>query len=359
MQNTCKLQLSDTIIRFEGQTVAGCDSIVTYTVAVESITGFAIEGARPLCNDFTITLSAGSYPAYAWSTGSTLPELVVSSSGWYAVTVTGQQGCTAVDSVLIEEQAYFPELLALDPLCAGEASGAVSVVGVQGGAPPFLYSFDGGPFRDSSAFNGLPAGSYALAIQDATGCEWETTLQLANPPPVTPSIADKLNIALGDSTRLRVESPGDSLARFNWQPAEGLSCSDCPDPVASPKRPTTYILAVEDANGCGTVLQVAISVEDSRKLFAPNAFSPNEDGRNDLFTLYPGKGVARITSFQVFGRWGNKVFESQSEGAASPPGWDGNYQGESLSPGVFAWLAEVEFVDGTARLFEGEVALLR
>lgn len=350
---------SDTTIIFEGQTLAGCDSIVTFNVSVEDLSGFEITGARPLCSDFTVTLSAGNYAGYAWSTGSTLPDLVVSSPGWYSATVTSQRGCTAVDSVLIEDSAFTPEVNALSPLCAGENSGAIAVTDIEGGAPPYLYSFQDGPFADSSVFNGLPAGAYRLAIQDASGCEWEEAIELFDPPPVSAAITGFTDIALGDSTQLSVVSLGDSLVRFDWQPVTGLSCPDCPNPVARPGQSTTYIVTVENANGCPGVFQIEVRVEDSRKLYAPNAFSPNEDGRNDVFTVYPGKGVSRIISFRIFDRWGNKVFEGDDGGTGIPPRWDGAFQGQPMNPAVFAWYAEIEFVDGTTRAFEGEVSLIR
>ena len=100
-------------------------------------------------------------------------------------------------------------------------------------------------------------------------------------------------------------------------------------------------------------------MEDSRNLFAPNAFSPNADGRNDVFTLYPGKGVSRIVRFQVFDRWGNQLFESGSNDAGALAGWDGTFKGELMNPAVFVWMAEVEFVDGSSRVYEGELSLVR
>ncbi|MCB9349826.1 MAG: gliding motility-associated C-terminal domain-containing protein [Lewinellaceae bacterium] len=350
---------SDTTILFEGQSVAGCDSIVTYLISVEDLSDFEIEGARPLCNDFAVTLSAGSFAGYAWSTGTALSELVVSSPGWYTVTVTSQRGCTAVDSVLIGEAGFTPQAQALDPLCAGDDSGAISVTNIQAGAPPFLYSINGGPFLETGVFNGLTAGAYQLAVQDATGCEWSELIQLLDPPPVAANIIGRLDIALGDSTQLQVQSLGDSLAVYDWQPATGLSCADCPAPVAAPNQSTAYLVSVEDANGCPGLLQVEIRVEDSRNLFAPNAFSPNADGRNDVFTLYPGKGVSRIVRFQVFDRWGNQLFESGSNDAGALAGWDGTFKGELMNPAVFVWMAEVEFVDGSSRVYEGELSLVR
>ncbi|MCB9266180.1 MAG: gliding motility-associated C-terminal domain-containing protein [Lewinellaceae bacterium] len=351
--------LSDTTIIFEGQTAAGCDSVVTYSVDVEDLSGFEIEGARPLCNDFTVTLSAGSFAGYAWSTGGSLPELVVSSPGWYTVTVTSQRGCTAVDSALVEAVAFTPDIEALDPLCNGDDSGAIRVTNIEGGSPPFLYSIDNGVFMDSSVFNGLMAGAYQLAIQDASGCEWTETFQLADPPPVAANIIGTLDISLGDSTQLRVTSLTDSLASFDWQPPGGLSCADCPNPVASPGESVTYLVTVADINGCPGQAQIEIFVRDSRKLYVPNAFSPNEDGRNDVFTVYPDKGVARIIRFQVFDRWGNKVFDGEGGGSGQLPRWDGTFKGEPLNPAVFVWTAEVEFIDGSTKLFEGEVSLVR
>ncbi|MBP8238323.1 MAG: hypothetical protein KAX50_00005, partial [Saprospiraceae bacterium] len=70
--------------------------------------------------------------------------------------------------------------------------------------------------------------------------------------------------------------------------------------------------------------------------------------------------VRIIHSFSVFDRNGGMVFR-QTELAPNDPGlgWDGTLRGRSLNPGVFVWVAEIEFVDGEVETFRGDVLIVR
>ncbi len=89
-------------------------------------------------------------------------------------------------------------------------------------------------------------------------------------------------------------------------------------------------------------------------------FSPNGDGFNDNFTIFGGPGARVIRTLRVFDRWGNLVFEAQNVPLGQEQyGWDGRFNGEPLSPGVFTYLAEVEFIDDVVVLEEGDVTIVR
>ena len=73
-----------------------------------------------------------------------------------------------------------------------------------------------------------------------------------------------------------------------------------------------------------------------------------------------GEEVAKVRFFEVYSRWGQAVFFVSNAPPNDPIyGWDGSLDGERMNSGVFAWQAEVEFVDGETVLFKGEVLLLR
>ena len=94
-------------------------------------------------------------------------------------------------------------------------------------------------------------------------------------------------------------------------------------------------------------------------IYAPNAFSPNGDGRNDRFFLQ-GKTDYPVRLFRIFDRWGNLVFERDNIAANDAgQGWDGRMRGKVLNAGVFVWLAEVQAVDGRMHRVRGEVTLVR
>jgi gliding motility-associated-like protein len=115
-----------------------------------------------------------------------------------------------------------------------------------------------------------------------------------------------------------------------------------------------------DENGCSASDDITVVVIKDRPVYIPSAFSPNDDGINDVFTVYGGKSVTEIKSFLVFNRWGESVHEyfgfSPNDPAA---GWDGTHRGEKMQPAVFTWYAEVAFIDGRIELYKGDVTLYR
>ena len=108
------------------------------------------------------------------------------------------------------------------------------------------------------------------------------------------------------------------------------------------------------------VLIEAIEAAQDRRVYFPNAFSPNYDGFNDTFRPYFGKGASSILSFQIFDRWGNLLFdeshcELNDEGCA----WDGTLGGKAMPPGVYVYFSKVLFADQHIELINGDVILMR
>jgi gliding motility-associated-like protein len=146
-----------------------------------------------------------------------------------------------------------------------------------------------------------------------------------------------------------------------WTPGSGLSCDTCLNPVATPPQTTLYKITAVTKNGCEDSGIILLLVNKNVSIYVPNAFSPNNDGVNDVIMIFadPNK-VANIKSFLVFSRWGETVYEYYNFQPNDPAyGWDGSHRGEMMNPAVFAWFAEVEFVDGRVELFEGDVTLVR
>ncbi|MCX2575099.1 putative Ig domain-containing protein [Pedobacter sandarakinus] len=88
-------------------------------------------------------------------------------------------------------------------------------------------------------------------------------------------------------------------------------------------------------------------------LFIPNTFTPNGDGKNDIFLAY-GNTVSRI-KMSVYNQWGEYLFESNS----LTTGWDGVYKGNMQPSGVYVYYVDVTFNDGTTKFFKGTITLLR
>jgi gliding motility-associated-like protein len=151
-----------------------------------------------------------------------------------------------------------------------------------------------------------------------------------------------------------------SIISYSWSPITGLSCIDCPQPLASPKFNTVYTVTVIDDNGCKNIGQVQVIVLClGANIFVPNTFSPNGDGSNDVFYVR-GRGLDRVKSLRIFNRWGETVFEKINFAVNDPTtGWDGTYKGKKLSPDVFVYQVDI-FCDNSESIhFEGNISLIQ
>jgi len=97
---------------------------------------------------------------------------------------------------------------------------------------------------------------------------------------------------------------------YSWTPETFLSCTNCPNPIASPTENMEYCVA-SDLNSCVSkaCVKIVVTCETASDYSLPNAFSPNGDGNNDEFCI---KGWSYcITSFniRIFDVWGEQVFD--------------------------------------------------
>jgi gliding motility-associated-like protein len=117
---------------------------------------------------------------------------------------------------------------------------------------------------------------------------------------------------------------------------------------------------IEDGHGCKNSGDITIIVVCGKEnFFVPNTFSPNGDGRNEVF--YPkGTGLFRIKSMRVFNRWGEVVFEKKEFAANDPSaGWNGTYKGKPASPDAYIFTMEILCENNTIIPVKGNVTLLR
>ncbi len=318
--------------------------------------------------------SQGSNMQYEWyaengyiMSGSLGPR--VDRPGLYTLMVTNTtNGCSSQDTVtVIETDNYLKglELESQGPSCFGDSDGRISVRQVRGGTGPFLFSIDGENYYMQEDFPHLPAGSYTLEVQDVLGCEYSEKVILEHGNKVELELGDNYVIELGEVLTLQAQAniQNEEIGKIDWSlNADTIPCldEDCLWKSWSPLESMLVTAKVEDLWGCWAEDKVQIIVKKDKTVFIPNAFSPNGDGANDIFMIFAGKDVARARHLKILDRWGNLVFEN----ADFPPnlpahGWDGRFRGEPLKPAVFAYFAEIEFIDGETKLFEGDLTLMR
>jgi hypothetical protein len=235
----------------------------------------------------------------------------------------------------------------------------VLVDSVEGGTPPFLFSLDNGAFSNQTSFASLPPGQHVLMVQDANGCEFETTLTVLEPEELLVDLGSDTTIHLGDSIALSLDNIvnfPDRVKDLTVKPADVLKNS-----AIYPVHSFRYTATVVDSNGCKAVDDRVVIVDKTRLVYVPNVVKPESSEGNEIMRISVGQDVEMIKSFQVYDRWGAAVFERRNflPDANDTGAWDGRVKGDKATPAVFVWYAEILFKDGELEIFKGDVTILR
>ena len=236
-----------------------------------------------------------------------------------------------------------------DISCPDSCDGSANVI-TSGGTLPITYAWSDG--QSTQTATGLCPGTHDITVTDNDGCSFSSVGTISTPPPLSVDAGPDQTINFGDAANINATVPGG--VTITWSPDADLSCNDCPNPIATPGLTTEYLLEIMDANGCEASDSVTIFVlEEPGFIVIPNAFTPNGDGRNDVFNVI-GSNIDHI-EMAVFNRWGEKIFESLDVNF----GWDGTYKGKEQEQAVYIYYIIVGMTDGTTKTLSGNVTLVR
>jgi gliding motility-associated-like protein len=198
-----------------------------------------------------------------------------------------------------------------------------------------------------------PARTTVYTVTVANSCNFDTaTVKVKVNPLPDLWVRTDTSLFFGDSVLLK------SISRqgvvFRWEPAESLSNPNSPRTFASPLEHTVYTITTTDSLGCVQTAFLKIYVREiCDKFYIPNAFTPNGDGINDLFSPID-YGQNQLISIQIFNRWGKLLFESEDAEA----GWDGTYNNKPQPLATYVYQIFVECNDQIIP-YRGNFTLLR
>lgn len=325
----------------------------------------------------SVSPTGGTSPySYLWNNPSATagPQVSSLSPGTYQVNVVDGNNCLATATVEIAEPSQIVVLVETDSAnCWGESTGALTIIATGGtnSTLGFSYSIDGGStFQESNLFSNLQASIYPQIIVKDLGSSENCLSNLAGATIFQPNlmfvaiVPEDTTLQLQESVELSLNvdaSQGydiSSITSIVWTPNDGLSCSDCINPILLTYNDYTIYNATifyDGVNGaqCNTAASTLIQVENNLNFFIPNAFTPNGDGTNDFLFVY-GESLKNV-NLQIYNRWGEKVFQSKNQ----YDGWDGTFKGNVVAPGVYTYFFEGEYLDGKKIAQKGSVSVLR
>lgn len=309
-----------------------------------------------LCKSSPTRITSGiSGTDYLWQDGSTGNSFIVNDAGIYWLEVAAG-GCTYRDSLTVTSSRVITTESVT--ICNGESfrgftrsgeyadtlrstSGCDSIRTLRLTVLPKISSLvqvsicNGGSYLGNSQ-----AGTYIDTFKTVNGCDSVRTLQLSVVEFPRPVLVADTTICSGTALTL---NPG-VFDRYLWQDSSTNS-------QLIAQNGGTYAVTV--TNVCGSASAVSRVSTDTCILYFPTGFTPNGDGRNDVFRMLNANNVQQY-ELRIFNRWGQIVFQTTDV----RKGWDGRFNGKPVDSGVYIWNAAIRTNN---RLWQpkGTVVLIR
>ncbi len=197
---------------------------------------------------------------------------------------------------------------------------------------------------------------YCLVTPGTNGCSSlpvfsDTITMIVNDPPGIAIKPGDTTIPAGSSLQLQADVTG-NISSYEWTPAGSLVNPFSLSPFTnSILNDISFSLVAVSTEGCTS--QEKVSIKVSTALFMPSAFTPNNDGLNDVFRIPPGVSL-KLSNFSIYDKWGNMVFKTTDKFK----GWDGMINNEQANPGVYVYILKGSGDEGLVSL-KGTIVLIR
>lgn len=351
----------------------GCTSVEEIEVIRdESTISYNLSAAPLTCENISTTIVITTTENYTdgyavdlntLETYDDITDLSVSNAGIYEVHLTGTNGCESIQTIEIEANADVPSLEAIDVETINcDGNGQINELTITGGNPPYMISIDGGPLVTFAPELAVSSGPHELYVEDMNGCSFRSTF---TPDPVDLLTGTtELEVVVVESTDrqllVEVNKPEAEITTIQWSPMIGLSCYDCLDPQYTGFGSTNYEIYIQDKYGCELSLETRVLAEEPSGVYVPNFISISDNSDNGGFTIYSKESSqVLIKNLNIYDRWGNLIFvNSDFAPNDKSQGWKGNYNNKSVAPGVYIYMATVEYRDGTTEIFAGDLTVI-
>jgi gliding motility-associated-like protein len=303
----------------------GCDSTITLNLELQP---------SPPAKTETIIACRGQLSQLTWR-GKSIPSNAHTSSKYDSITVPSPNGC---DSLI------YLSLRVLD-----EAEYRANTIKSCG---PVV--FNGKTYNTSTLVSDTLR---SLALCDSV---------ITHTSIVIEPLALELNVSpagaylLGETLKLTLAANIDNFEILSWHPQSLFSHQNSStQTIAGPKDELVYVVG-QSISGCVDTAYINLKATEILKDFVmPNAFTPNGDGRNDLFApvFKPNQNFS-VVKFEIYNRWGQLVWASYSGDVSQ--GWNGNYNnGKPADVGTYYYFIRVKFMDHSTADKKGDLQLIR
>lgn len=327
--------------RVIANTAGGCtvsDSILV-TVNHSPVIHLGIDTS--FCQGSSIVLDAGpGFTAYQWSNESATQTITINNPGIYIIKATDNNGCVSKDTLQVLSLLPKPVISLQDQaiLCKDQndtlhiANGFVSYIWQDGTTNNFYYV--------------TQPGTYWVQVTNSFACKTSDTVTIIKLYDLPAGFIFTDTSVCKDGTVILL--PNKTFSGYLWSTGSTTSSITV---VAQ----GNYSLQVTDQNGCKGEEFVLVKERDClNKIFFPSGFTPNNDGRNDLFKPFVD-GTLQYYELVIYNRWGQLVFKTKDYNK----GWNGMLAGSGQDNAVFAWVCRYQFKNQLMETQKGTFTLIR
>ena len=318
---------------------------------IDSITITIYPGNHDLPNNLTICndsfrLQPGNwFESYRWQDGTTDSFYIVNRPGTYIVELTDACG------TLIRDTSIFMSKVSGKHYTKSMCTGDSSILEAPSGLTGYRWSPDVNLYHISDSIVKsftTTNTTYYLSATTQEGCVYADTNTVVVKTAPYLNLGRDASICFGNTIKL---TGGVGFVKYLWNTGDLT-----PDYQVS--SPGTYSLTAEDQNGCFAKDSITVTFNEcpiaNNSINVPSAFSPNNDGINDVFKPVIGGDIVSY-EFAVYNRWGQLIFKSNQLGK----GWDGNFNGIPQIVDTYIWTCSYKFRNNSKKFERGPVTLIR
>lgn len=343
------------------QTVQGCDSLVEVTVAAypDFVVQIAVDSTCSGQSTGQVMLTpspANSSPltysldGIGWQAGNVFINL---PTGLVTVFIQDTNSCIRRVDIGVPDRQPVPDhtwKLDVDSTCLGQADGSVTIFPMNLPGGPVEYSLDGQVWQTDPFFDGLGSGLLTVYMRDSQDCQRLVQASIPAYPVLDFSLPQvSLPCEEGGVVLKPIWISGQSTVTGQvWSTGETTEQIE----VLKTGQVSLTVEGICEQLTRSVSIDYAPEVDrPDRFYFVPSVFSPDANGINDEFRPLPASGLLVVDyHFEVFDRWGNKMFETDDQQA----GWDGHLREEELDQEVFVW-----WLEATIRFCKEDVIIKR
>lgn len=353
------------------QADAGCEYnllgfILAYSSPCPPLSNTSISQTYTICNSNSVSLVGESGPGYSyyWYPATSLNDTSLQNpvasptvTTNYILTISDSNGCrhTQQHTVKVFNTPKILSSSIVDPDSCNESKGTITAGHIGDGLSPYIYNL-GGANQSTASFSSLSAGSYTLTITNNAGCSYHQALVVSNINPAHALITANPHSG-GAPLNVTLSNYSTGVNSYVWYADSNVFTSQNLNYTFTTSGTYTVIMIAEydgKPQCSDTAYSVIYVYNDSLSLIAPNIFSPNGDGINDVWLpMYSAAGYQMMNyQLTIYDRWGTKIFESTDVNK----GWNGySPNGTASSDGVYFYVLNFSATDGTANKTKSDV----